>query len=84
VTPQPFDQELLRARHAAVVTVALDRLLAHGRRGVCGPLFNAALAELGARLARCQNGGSLPGLRREQKAMLSDIADTVCQTVVTT
>ena len=56
--PQPIDQDLLRARHAAVVTVVLDRLLAHGRRGGCGPLFDAALAELDARLARCE--GALP------------------------
>ena len=56
---QPINQELLRARHAAVVTVALDRLLAHGRRGTCGPLFNAALAELEARLNSCDGAGVL-------------------------
>jgi hypothetical protein len=54
---QPIGQELLRARHAAVVTVALDRLLAHGRRGTCGPLFDTALAELEIRLSRCDGAG---------------------------
>ena len=51
---QAVSQEALRARQAAVITVALERLLEHVRRGQCTPLFEAALDELDRRLARCR------------------------------
>jgi hypothetical protein len=44
-------REQLRARAAAVASVALDRLLDHLRRGKCEALWAALLAEAGRRLA---------------------------------
>lgn len=51
---QPLSQKTLRSRQAAVITVALERLLDHVRRGRCTPLFEATLDELDRRLARCR------------------------------
>ncbi len=43
-------REALRERAAAVVEIALDRLLEHGRRGKMAPLWDTALDETDARL----------------------------------
>ena len=46
-------QEALRERAAQVNAVALERLLQHTRRGCMQILWETALAEADARLARC-------------------------------
>lgn len=51
---QPVATETLRSRQAAVIMVALERLLDHVRRGRCAPLFEATLDELDRRLKHLQ------------------------------
>lgn len=51
---QPVTAETLRSRQAAVITVALERLLGHVRRGRCAPLFEATLNEVDRRLGHLQ------------------------------
>ena len=55
----------MRERAAAVVAVALRRLLEHGRRGRLGALWEAALLEADRRLARLEGGELHGGCRME-------------------
>jgi hypothetical protein len=55
VTPS---RKALRARGAAVVRAALQRLLEHGRRGRLGTLWEAALSEADRRLRVLEVGSA--------------------------
>lgn len=60
--------EELRGRAAAVVEVALDRLLEHGRRGNLEPLWDAALDETDRRLRSLKSSTGAPArLHRSYK-----------------
>lgn len=54
-------REQLRARAAAVATVALDRVLSHVRRGKCGLLWSALLKEAHRRLDRLEGAAEEAG-----------------------